>query len=142
MGWPSGATRPSSDVTGSGYSYRLPLFAPATNADFTGSVASRKPTEPVSMVPSRVTVALKSPELTSPVDSLVASTRSSTVPGVSGPHDDDPSTTRGVTELARAVPATRRRTRNARIGERDRDMAGSWVTWFRPRVVVLPDSRG
>src|SRR4051794_21964988 len=149
MGWPSGATRPSSEVTGSGYSYRLPLFAPATKADFTGSDASRNPTAPVSTVPSRVTVALKSPELTSPAGRSVASTRSSTVPGVSGPHDDDPSTTLGVTELASTVPAATRRTRNARIGDRDRDMAGSWAKWVssegpraprQPRVTSPPDS--
>src|SRR5215218_2384322 len=125
MGWPSGATRPSSSVTGSSYSYRLPLSAPATNADFTGSVALRNATVPVSIVPSRVTVASKSPSLIAPAGRSLASTSSSTVPGVSGAHDVESSTTLGVTWLARTVPATTKSATRARIGERDRDIGDS-----------------
>src|SRR5829696_1230900 len=130
MGCPSGATRPSSSVTGSSYSYRLPLSAPATNAERTGSVASLNATVPVSMVPTRDTFASNSPSLTAPAGRSVASTRSSTVPGVRVPHDSDPSTTLGVTWLARTVPAATRSTKSARMGERDRDMPASWAGWL------------
>src|SRR3954471_24713607 len=122
MGWPSGAASPSSCRTGFGYTYRWPLVAPATNADFTGSVAFRNATVPVSIVPSRLTLALNVPSSTEAAGRSVASTRSSTVPGVSGPHDEEPSTTRGVTLLASTVPAASRSVTRARMGERDRDI--------------------
>src|SRR4051795_5097777 len=120
MGWPSGAASPSSWVTGLGYTYRLPLVAPATNADLTGSDAFRNATVPVSIVPSRLTLALKSPSPTEAPGRSVASTRSSTVPGVRGPHEVEPSTSRGVTLLASTVPAATRSVTRARTGERDR----------------------
>src|SRR3954452_359044 len=125
MGWPSGAASPSSCVTGFGYTYRLPLVAPATNADLTGSDAFRNATVPVSIVPSRLTLAVKSPWSTEPAGRSLASTRSSTVPGVSGPHDEAPFTCRGVTLLASTVPAARRSVTRARTGERDGDIGCS-----------------
>src|SRR3954454_15593296 len=126
MGWPSGAASPSSCLTGFGYSYRLPLVAPATNADLTGRLASRNATLPVSIVPSRVTFAVKSPLLTLPAGSEDASTSNSTVPGVNGPHDDAPSTTFGVTTLARTGSASTRTATKARANDRDR------ITWLPP----------